>query len=419
MDYSIIIISLMLTAFFSGSEIAYITANRLKLEVDQKKGDFPAPIIKRFVQNPSHFLATMLVGNTISLVVFGIFIVKVLTPWLTDRFGLSEDGRLLIAQIIISAAIMLITAEFIPKTLFRLNPNLLLNILALPLFIFYLLLFPIASFSRWLSNIFISKLSKTYSAESNGPTAFNKLDLNRLMTDNKSIPGSNAEVDSEIRIFQNALDFSAIKVRDCMIPRTEIIAVEINEPVDKATQLFINTGLSRILVYNENIDNIIGYFKYSELFTQPKTIRSKMVGLPIVPESMAANVLLERFIKEKKSIAVVVDEFGGTAGVVTLEDIMEEIFGDIEDEHDYIQLTETKINHKEFVFSGRLEVDYLNETFELNLPEQEEFNTLAGYILHHFPHIPNVGEIVETDDYEIKILKVSETRIELVNLKVK
>jgi CBS domain containing-hemolysin-like protein len=418
MEVVIILISVLFSAFFSGMEIAFITANKLRLEVDRKKGNFPSGIINIFTKNQSQYIATMLVGNNVALVVYGIFMAILLEPVIIG-FGVSPGGWLLFIQTMISTLLILFTAEFLPKTLFRINPNFILSVFALPVMLFYILLYPIAKFSIWLSNNVLRGILKVDLTENSPDPVFGKLDLDNLVSEIHDDGEQKEQVDTEIRIFQNALEFSDVKLRDCMIPRTEIVALEINDTIENLKEKFIESGLSRILIYKETIDHIIGFINSSELFKNPKTIKSKLVQLPIVPESMAANRMLEVFMKEHKNIAVVVDEFGGTSGMVTIEDIIEEIFGEIEDEHDNVQLDERVISENEFVFSGRLEIDYINEKYKLNIPETEDYNTIAGYIFSNHQSVPEQNQIVRIHSFIIKILKVSQTKIELVNLKRK
>ncbi len=408
------LLGLIILFLMAGFETALFSANKLRLEMDLKKDSFLARIIHPILDQPAKIWAVIQVSQTLALLVagFNAFLL----------FAQREPNQsifILAGSFTVSFIILVVLWTYAAKILARRFAIEFLKIAAYPVYFIYLpLLLFIRVQAKW-PHYFLPRLMKMHSPEFQLALGEEKVEWDKWMENGTNGSSDDSEADSEVRIFQNALDFTELKVRDCMIPRTEIVAVEQHDSIDKLTKLFIQTGLSRILVYRENIDQIIGYFKYSELFDHPESIESKLVEIPIIPESMGANVLLAKFIQEKKNIAVVVDEFGGTAGVVSLEDIMEEIFGDIEDEHDYIRLTETRLNEKEFIFSGRLEVDYLNETYELNLPEEEEFNTLAGYILHHSPHIPKKGDLVETERFYFRILKVSETRIELVNLKVK
>ncbi len=412
----IILITLLFSALFSGMEIAFVSANKLRIELERKQGSFSSGVINLFMKQPSLFIATMLVGNNIALVIYGIEMAVLLEP--SIQIYVSSQIGIVIVQTLISTVIILITAEFIPKALFRINPNLVLNIFSLPVSIFFFLFYPISKFSIWLS-IKLLKLSLHVDiTDEKSQMVFGKIDLDNLINEGQDEKLTDEEIEHDLKIFQNALDFSDVKLRDCMIPRTEIVALDENDTIENLTNSFISTGLSRILIYKESIDKIIGYVKSSELFKNPKSIKSKLTSLPIVPESMPANKMLEIFMKEHKNIAVVVDEFGGTSGMLTIEDIIEEIFGEIEDEHDRVDLIDVQVNEKEFIFSGRLEIDFINEKYKLGLEESEEFNTIAGLILSHCESIPEKNEIVRFGHYEAKIEKVSNTRIELINFKI-
>jgi len=413
-QWGIILSTLVFSAFFSGMEIAFVSANKLKIELDGKQGDFFAKIISNFLKRPSRFIGAMLVGNNIALVVYGIFMAKILEPKIAS-FTQSELV-ILLTQTIISTLIILVTAEFLPKTLFRINPNSMLRFFALPLFIIYWIMFLpmllVIGISELLIKIFSPQLS---SAED---LNFGRIDLEHYLKEGAGHTLSQEEVDHEIQIFQNALDFSKVKARECMIPRTEIVALEMEENLEKLKDKFIETGLSKILIYRDNIDNIIGYTHSFELFKKPESIKSILLPLPIIPMSMQANEILEIFIQQKRSIAVVVDEFGGTAGIVTIEDIIEEIFGEIEDEHDKEVLLETKINDSEFLFAARLEVDYLNYEYNLGLPESDNYETIAGLIIDTFESIPTMNEQIQKDQFVFTVKKVFQNKIDLVHLKV-
>ena len=410
----IILISIIFSAFFSGMEIAFISSNKLRIEVDRKKGVLGSKIISFFTDNTKQYIATMLVGNNIALVIYGIIMAILLEP-LIATFTQSE-GLILAIQTIISTLIILVTAEFLPKTLFRINPNIALRVFVFPLIFFYILLYPITKLTMALSNSLL-KLFRGFSAnESNGSNVFGRVDLNHLVSEIQHIEMDMLNDEHEIKIFQNALDFSNVKLRDCMIPRTEIVALENNCSVEDLKQKFIETGLSKILIYKESTDNVIGYINTRALFKSPEDIHPLINTMPIVPETMPAKKLLQSLIKQQKSIALVVDEFGGTSGIVTIEDILEEIFGEIEDEHDTSALTEEQISEYEFMFSGRLEIDYLNDKYHFDIPEKDEYETLAGFILYHYENIPNINDRIEIESFIIKILDVSETRIELLQL---
>tara|TARA_B110000503_G_scaffold51032_1_gene82510 strand:- start:2713 stop:3981 length:1269 start_codon:yes stop_codon:yes gene_type:complete len=413
-QWGIILSTLVFSAFFSGMEIAFVSANKLKIELDGKQGDFFAKIISNFLKRPSRFIGAMLVGNNIALVVYGIFMAKILEPKIA-AFTESELVILLL-QTILSTLIILVTAEFLPKTLFRINPNLMLRFFALPLFIIYWIMFLPMLLVIGISELLIKIFSPQLSSEED--LNFGRIDLEHYLKEGTEHSLSQEEVDHEIQIFQNALDFSKVKARECMIPRTEIVALEMEEDLEKLKNKFIETGLSKILIYKDNIDNIIGYTHSFELFKKPESIKSILLPLPIIPMSMQANEILEIFIQQKRSIAVVVDEFGGTAGIVTIEDIIEEIFGEIEDEHDKEALLETRINEHEFLFAARLEVDYLNNEYNLGLPESDNYETIAGLIIDTFESIPTMNEQIQKDQFVFTVKKVFQNKIDLVHLKV-
>lgn len=412
----IVLIFLLLSAFFSGSEIAFVTSNKLKVELDRKQGRNSARLVAWFTDRPDYFIATMLVGNNISLVVYGLQMVIIFDP-LISSFIPSETWVLVI-QTIIATAIILLTAEFLPKTLFRLRPNKMINSLALPLLVFYVILYPITWISVSLSNILLKRVFHASNDRDNNSKVFGRVDLTHLVQQNLG-GGEDAEIGHEMKLFQNALDFSKVRLKECMIPRTEIVSIDVNDQIDNMKQQFIETGYSRILVFEEHIDNIIGYAHHSDLFKHPDTIRSILRPMAIVPESMPANKLLTQLLEEQKNAAIVVDEFGGTAGLVTTEDVLEEIFGEIEDEHDRVNWEEVVVKENEFLFSGRHEIDYLNEKHLLNLPVSEEYETLAGLILSYHESIPRVGDLISLRQFEFRIIKGSNTRIESVRLTVK
>lgn len=415
----IIFISLLFSAFFSGMEIAFISSNRLKFEIDRKHGLVSSRFISIFLKNPGHYIATMLVGNNIALVVYGSFVTLILEPVLIDQLNISSDILRLIILTITGTLVILFTAEFLPKTIFRSRPNLNLNIFAIPVFILYILLYPVTIIIIGITMVIMKYILgiKVNMRGQHRNLAFGKVDFDHFVNDSQSVLENTKDDEPEKKIFQNALEFSKLKVRDCMVPRTEIEALEVKSDIDALIEKFVETGYSKILVYQETIDNIIGYVSSKELFKKPEEIRDKLVNMSIVPETMNANKLFRKLIKEQKSIALVVDEYGGTSGIITLEDIMEEIFGEIEDEHDTIEFVERIINEKEFIFSGRLEIDYLNEKYNLQLPDSDEYDTLAGLIIHHYENIPKLNTRVIIGKYQFRILKVSETKIHLVQLK--
>ncbi|WGK65372.1 hemolysin family protein [Croceiramulus getboli] len=417
----IIILSLILSAFFSGMEIAYVSSNKIHIEIEKKQNDLLAKVLTRLTRKPSRFIATMLVGNNLALVIYGYFMGALLQGWLeTMPFGENWLGALvtefsLLSQTLISTLVILITAEFLPKVFFQIYANSLLKIFAVPAYIFYLLFGFISTFIIWISDLVLKYLFKTAGDEVQ--LAFTKVELGNYISEQMESVDDQEEVDTEIQIFQNALEFSEVKSREVMIPRNEITAVEQGEDPEKVTQLFIETGLSKILVYQDTTDDIIGYVHSFAMFNQPERLEEVLMPVVFVPETMLVKDVLNILIKKRKSIAVVIDEYGGTSGMMTVEDIVEELFGEIEDEHDTVALDEEELGDGQFRFSARLEVDYLNETYKLNLPEGENYETLGGMIVNHTEGIPEEGELVEIDNFLFHILETSNTRIELVKLK--
>ncbi|KAB2870327.1 MAG: HlyC/CorC family transporter [Bacteroidales bacterium] len=410
----IIFVSLLFSAFFSGMEIAFNSANKLRLELDRKQGHISSGLVSIFTGNPSQYIATILVGNNIALVVYGIEMAKLLTPLFENYF--TSPSTILLLQTIISTIIILITAEFLPKSIFRLHPNTLLNFFAFPVFVFYLLFYPISRFSTSLSYGIIRVILRTKISTDKSKPIFGKVDLDHLIDQANPSNFEDSKHEQELKIFQNALDFSEVRVRDCMIPRTDIEAIDIDSSIEELKKKFIDTKYSRIPIYRDSVDNIVGYINSKELFKNPQNIKSRLINIDFIPETMRANKLLAMFIKEHKSIAVVVDEFGGTAGLVTIEDIIEEIIGEIDDEHDRNEFVEKQINENEFILSGRLEIKHLNETYELNIPESDEYETIAGFILYQYQNIPKPNETIILNDFTIRIIKMNETRIELIQL---
>ncbi|HMC02449.1 MAG TPA: hemolysin family protein [Flavobacteriaceae bacterium] len=418
----VIIISLLLSAFFSGMEIAYVSSNKIHIEIEKKQQDFLANILTRLTAKPSKFIATMLIGNNIALVVYGFFMGDLLVSWfqkleIESQFinYLITDLSLL-SQTIISTFIILITAEFLPKVFFQIYANTLLKIFAIPAYVFYLLFTFISDFVIWISDTVLRRFFKTEGDQVQ--LAFTKVELGNYISEQMESVESHEEVDTEIQIFQNALEFSEVKAREVMIPRTEIVAVEQGETIKNLNALFTETGYSKIMVYNETIDDILGYVHSFELFKRPKSIKSILLPVEFVPETMLIKDILNTLIKKRKSIAIVLDEYGGTSGIISVEDIVEELLGEIEDEHDNIELVEESINENHYSFSARLEVDYINESYKLNLPENENYETLGGLIVHHTEEIPQQNEIVIIDKFQFIILEVSNTKIDLVELKI-
>jgi len=419
-DWTIIIITLIFSAFSSGTEIAFLSSNKLRIELDRSQGSFSANILWKFVKSPSRFIATMLITNNIALVIYGIIMAEhILTrEWLRDHlpYQLHGYGMLLIIQTFLSTLIILVAAEFIPKALFRINPNAILSFLALPVQLLYYLLSPIVWVVISISRFFMRTIFRIDFVEER--PVFGRVDLDFYIKELSTKNNQAEEMETDIRIFQNALDFKEVKVRECMIPRNEIVAIEVGQSVSDLLKLFVETKLSKILVYRDNIDNIIGFVHSSEMFKQPEDITHMLLPVTIVPEVLSANEVLKQFTNMHRSVAVVVDEFGGTAGMVTIEDVIEEIFGEIHDEHDAPDETEKKIGENEYLFSGRLEIDYLNKKYGLNFPEHEEFETLGGFIFHHHENIPETNEEVIIPPFTIIVLKVKHNRIEQVRLKV-
>lgn len=413
----IIILAIILSAFFSGMEIAFVASNRLRIELDRKQGAYGSRILKFFINNPGQYIATMLIGNNIALVIYGLVVSRLLSPALA--VFIRSELLILIVNTIISTAVILFVAEFLPKTIFIISPNFFLKLLSVPTLIFYFLFYPVSKFTLAVSNVFIRIFFGLKKAQNNQENiVFSKVDLDHFVNLSKQSKEESEPDHHNIRIFRNALDFSNVKVRECMVPRTEIEAVESTSPVEALKDKFIETRLSRILVYEHSIDNITGYFELKDIFKNPSHIKASLRKLAIVPETMPANRLLKQFVNEKKNIALVVDEFGGTSGIVTLEDVLEEIVGDIEDEHDIKELTEKVVSNKEYIFSGRLEVDYLNEKYRLSLPEQDDYETLAGMILFHHGSIPRINDVIRIGNMVFKVLRATTTRLELVNLRI-
>ena len=412
--YLVILTTLICSAFFSGMEIAFVSSNKLKIELDKKQGLWTGRILSYFVKNTGRFISAMLLGNNISLVVYGIFMAVLLEPLFLQ---LSENaGLVLLLQTIVSTLIVLVTAEFLPKALFRINPNRTLIFGAIPLVIVYGLLFIPTVFVMGVSSLFLRLMNVD---TDDSEVAFSKVDLDDYVRDLNERSDDKVEMDNEIQILHNALEFSSIKARECMIPRTEMVAMNIEDEIKDVKAKFIETGLSKILIYRDSFDNIIGYVHAYELFSQPESIKQMLLPIDIVPEAVLVKNLLEQFTRKKRSIAVVVDEFGGTSGLITVEDIIEEIFGEIKDEHDISQNIEEQIDEKTFVFAGRTEIDYLNDEFNFDFNENEEYDTLAGYVIHELEDIPEEGAFFENDNYAFTVTQVSESKIDLVKIEKK
>ena len=412
---SVILICLLLSAFFSGMEIAFMASNKLRIEIDKSNKGITQKLIDLFVSNSGMYITTILVGNNVVMVIYGIFMSDYLDPRL-EGIGISLGLRMILVTFI-STLVMLVTGEFFPKAVFRLRPNAFLRVFAIPVFLFYILFFPISYFSVWFGGLLLRIFTGRKLTHKEENRAFGKIDLNNLIEEGEA-GGEENEDEHDIKLFRNALDFSEVKLRECIVPRPDIVALSIDSSLDELRELFVKTGLSRILIYRDSIDNVIGYVHSSALFHHPETVKKAVSKILIVPETMSALRLLNLFTKKQKSVAVVVDEFGVTAGMVTIEDIMEEIFGEIEDEHDRLNLKEEQVAPDEYIFSGRLEVDYLNEKYDLNLPENEEYETLAGLILYYNEDIPEEGERILIGDISFEIVRVKSARIEEVRVKI-
>ncbi|HPW66510.1 MAG TPA: hemolysin family protein [Salinivirgaceae bacterium] len=412
----IVLVTIAFSAFFSGMEIAYISSSKLKIEIERKKNRYLSAIMGVFVKNPAQYIATMLIGNNIALVIYGIFIALILEPYI--EIFISGDWLVMFTQTIISTIIILITGEFTPKILFRINPNRILRFFAVPGMFFYIIFYPIAKITTYISNFFLRIIAGRKSTITDATLAFDRYDLSDLLTQHQSITNNPTTSKQNVKMFRNVLDFHDITTRECIVPRNEIVAIDISDSISNLTNKFAETGFSRILVYENNIDNIIGYVHTIDMFSMPESIKSIVHPVLIVPETMPANKLLKKLIKQRKSIALVVDEFGGTDGVVTLEDVLEEIIGEIEDEHDTNQFENQKIDENKYLLSGRLEIDMLNEKYRLGFEESEQYETLAGYILYHHRNIPKQNQVITIQNYKFKIVRASGTQIITVELTI-
>ncbi|MDY2771647.1 MAG: hemolysin family protein [Prevotella sp.] len=404
-----------LSAFFSGMEIAFVSSNRMLAEMDREGNGIAKKIISKFYNHPNGFVSTMLVGNNIVLVVYGILVARLFDSTI---FSSLDDGMKVTADTLLSTLVILFTGEFLPKILFKNNANRLLSVFSVPAYLFYILLWPISRFSTLMSKCLLRIVGIRMEAEADDE-GFSKVDLDYLVQSSIENAHSDEEINEEVKIFQNALDFSDCKVRDCMVPRTEVNAVDVNDcTVDELMQKFVESGNSKIIVYEGDIDHIIGYIHSSEMFRNRDNWRQCVCKMPFVPETMAAQKLMHIFLQQKKSLGVVIDEFGGTSGIVSLEDIVEEIFGDIEDEHDSTKYIATQVGDNEYMLSARLEIDKVNELFDLDLPESDDYMTVGGYILHEYQSFPKLNEVITIGRYEFRIIKSTMTKIELVKLKV-
>lgn len=417
-DFSLVVgifVTMALSAFFSGMEIAFVSSNRMLAEMDKERNAFSQHLIQFFYRHPNGFVSTMLVGNNIVLVVYGILVAR----FFDNTIFAGLDAAFTVpADTVLSTLIVLFTGEFLPKTLFKSSPNRLLSFFSPLAYLFYVVLWPISKFSTLLSKLILKVLGIKMEKQ-NDDEGFTKVDLDYLVQSSIDNAKSDDEIDDEVKIFQNALDFSDTKVRDCMIPRTEINAVDMECcTLQQLEQMFIESGNSKIIVYQNDIDHVVGYVHSSEMFRNPDEWKKRIIPIPFVPETMAAQKLMRLFMQQKKSLAIVVDEFGGTSGIVSLEDIVEEIFGDIEDEHDSTKYTAIKNDDGDYILSARLEIDKVNDMFGLDLPESDDYMTLGGMILHYYESFPKLNEVVKIGKFEFKILKNTMTKIELVRLKI-
>ena len=407
--------TMVFSAFFSGMEIAFVSSNRMLAEMERGKNGMSQKAIAFFYRHPNNFVSTMLVGNNIALVIYGILFAQIFDATLFSSLG---DGERVTADTLASTAVVLFTGEFIPKLIFKSNPNRMLSLFALPAMICYILLYPISRFATFLSK-YMLRIVGIRMVAAKDETEFSKVDLDYLVQSSIDNAKNEDEIEDEVKIFHNALDFSETKVRDCMVPRTEIEAVDIDDcTAEDLKNIFIETGFSKIVVYKNDIDHVVGYIHSSEMFHDTSQWKEHIRTLPFVPETMTAQKLMHIFLQQKRSLAIVVDEFGGTSGLVSLEDIVEEIFGDIEDEHDSNNYVAKKTDSGEYILSARLEIEKVNEMFALDLPESDDYMTVGGLILHEYQSFPKLNEIVVIDKFEFKIIKSTMTKIELVRLKI-
>ena len=415
---TIILISIVFSAFFSGMEIAFVSSNKIYLEIEKKQIGFFSSFLKKITRSPSKFIATMLLGNNIALVVYGLFSGKLILDLFFPYVDSSEslDFIYIFYQTLLSAFVILITAEFLPKVLFQIYANILLKYLSIPSYFFYVLLSPVTNILNSISNSVLSKYFKTKEDELR--IVFSKDELGDYINEELANDPKTNEIDSEIQIFQNALEFSNVRAREVMVPRFEIISADRYGDFSKLKQMFIDNGLSKILIHRENIDHIVGYVSLLDMFNEPKSIKSIIHPIVLIPEPMLINDVLNLLTKKRKSVAVVIDEYGGTSGIITIEDIIEELFGEIEDEHDSLKFLEKKLDLNSFLFSARLGVDYLNNKYKLQIPQSDQYETLGGFIVHHIQDIPTNGEVLKIYNYKFIIREVTNTKIETLELKI-
>ena len=419
MEIGIIITCLILAAFFSGMEIAFISSNKIYLEIEKKKENFLAQILTKLTENPSRFIVSMLIGNTIALVVYGFFMGNLIVAQIISAGWNPGRFLLVLLQIVIASTVVLVTSEFIPKVFFQIYANSLIRFFAIPAYLFYLLFYYISSFILWISNFILRVFFKTEGDKI--PLFFSKAELGNYISEQMSTVEDHEEMDSEIQIFQNALEFSGVKARDIMTPRTEISAIEIYDTVDELKELFIETGYSKILVYQNSLDDILGYVHSFDLFKKPRTIKSVLIPVEFVPQTIFIKDAMGLLTKKRRTVAIVLDEYGGTSGMITIEDIVEELFGEIEDEHDseeQIKLIEKVLDNNVYLFSTRFDVEYLNETYKLEIPESDSYGTLGGFIVDHTKEIPQKGEEIRVDRFHFVIEEATNKKIELVKMTV-
>lgn len=422
-DLIVIVLSLFFSAFFSGMEIAYVSANKIHIEIEKKQKGLLSRLLAKITSKPSKFIATMLIGNNIALVVYGLYMGDSLVTWFAAHLPSSSplisylfDELSLLTQTLISSLVILVTAEFLPKVFFQIYANSLLKLFSFPAYLFYILFSIISDFVIWITDVVLKSLFKTEGDEVQ--LAFSKVELGNYISEQMESVEAHHTIDSEIQIFQNALEFSEVKSREVMVPRTELTAIEIHDSIQSLNEFFTKTGYSKILVYKNTIDDILGYVHSFDLFKNPKNVKSILRPVEYVPETMFVKDVLNVLIKKRKSLAVVLDEYGGTSGIMTVEDIIEELVGEIEDEHDTIELVEDKITDNNFLFSARLDVDYLNETYKIQIPESDNYETLGGFIVDFTEEIPIKNQEISIDCFHFTIKEVSNTKIELVELKI-
>lgn len=417
MEVGVIILCLIFSAFFSGMEIAFVSANKIYLEIEKKQDDFISKILTKLTEKPSKFIASMLIGNNIALVIYGFFTGDLLMRWFENSGLELTDLSNLLLQTLLSTVVVLMTSEFLPKVFFQIYANSFLKFFAVPAYCFYWLFYYISSFIIWISDHLLRLFFKTDGDQIT--LSFSKVELGNYISEQMNALQDPETVDSEIQIFQNALEFSGVKARDIMTPRTELVAVDLYSSVADLRQLFIETGYSKILVYLNTLDDIVGYVHSFELFKKPRTVKSIMIPVEFVPETIFIKDVMNLLTKKRKSVAVVLDEYGGTSGIITMEDIVEELFGEIEDEHDLDEtLTEEQLDAKNYLFSTRLEVAYLNETYKLSIPESDSYSTLGGFIVDFSKEIPQKGEQITIENYQFTIEAATNKKIELVKLAV-